>query len=84
MRVSPMLARSTQEFACTSTSFSSTVGTGLRDLLPMLAVAGKAKAVASDDRAILQDDVVAQDAVFAHDSVGMREEMCCQCVRRDR
>ncbi len=48
---------------------------GLGDLLPALSVAGKAEAVASDDSAILQDDVVTEGAVLAYDGVGMREEM---------
>src|ERR1039457_4136249 len=47
----------------------------LGDFFPAFAVAGKAEAVASDNGAVLQDDVVAQDAVFAYDRVGMCEEM---------
>src|ERR1017187_8620308 len=48
---------------------------GLGDLFPAISVTGKAEPVTSDNGAILQDDVVAQPAVFAYDSVRMREEM---------
>src|ERR1035437_3343023 len=48
---------------------------GLGDLFPAISVTGKTEAVASDNGAILQNDVVAQPAVFAYDSVRMREEM---------
>ncbi len=48
---------------------------GLRDLFPAIAIAGKAEAVAANDDAVLQDDVVAQAAVFTHDRVGVCEEV---------
>ena len=51
-------------------------GTGLEDLVPgAVGLAGEAEAVGSDDGSVLQDDVVAQPAVFADDGVGMGEEV---------
>ena len=38
-------------------------------------VAGKAEAIAADDGAILQHDVVAQSAVLAHNRMGVGEEI---------
>ena len=48
---------------------------GLRDLLPAVSVAGEAKAVAADHRAVLQDDVVAQGAELAHHRMRVGEEV---------
>ena len=48
----------------------------LRDFFPVaLLVFGEAEAVRADDDAVLESNVVAEDTVFADDSVGMREEM---------
>ena len=50
-------------------------GAGLNDLGPAAVRAlGKAEAVGADDGAILEHDVVAELAAFAHDSVGVGEE----------
>ena len=51
-------------------------GAGLRDFFPVaLLVFGEAEAVRADDDAIFERDVVAEDAVFADDGVGVREEV---------
>ena len=51
-------------------------GAGLRDFLPVaLLVFGEAEAVGADDDAIFERDVVAEDAVFADDGVGVGEEV---------
>src|SRR5271165_921041 len=50
-------------------------GSGLRDLLPTLSVAGKSKAITAHDCAVLQDNVVTQRAILTHHSVGMGEEI---------
>src|SRR5271165_2258996 len=47
---------------------------GLGDLLPMISVARETEAVAADDRSVLQNYVVAELALFAHDGVGMGEK----------
>ena len=41
----------------------------------MVAIPGKAEAIASDHGAILQDDIVAQSAVLAHDRMGVGKEI---------
>src|SRR5664280_2018013 len=48
---------------------------GLHDLVPAFAIAGKAVAVGTDHDAVLQDDVVADVAVFADDGVGVRQKV---------
>ena len=40
----------------------------------MVAIAREAEAVAADDHAVLQEDVVAEDAELTYHSVGMGEE----------
>ena len=45
-------------------------GAGLHDLVPSGRRAGEAEAIGSDDRAVLQDDIVAQATMLPHD--GMR------------
>src|SRR5215471_8746750 len=48
---------------------------GLGDFLPMIAVAGKPETVRADHRAVLQYDVVVQNAVLTDDRMGMREKV---------
>ena len=51
-------------------------GAGLQHLVPAaVLLLGEAEAIAADDRAILQDDAIADAAEFANHSVGMGEEM---------
>src|SRR5208337_3515132 len=50
-------------------------GTGLRDLFPVVIVAGKSKPVTADDSAILQDHIVAERAMLAYHGVRVREEV---------
>src|SRR5271167_2201056 len=50
-------------------------GSGLRDLLPALSVAGKSKAVAANDGTVLQNDVVTQRAMFTHNGMRVGEEV---------
>src|SRR5271167_666613 len=50
-------------------------GAGLRDFLPMVSVAGKSKTVTADHCAVLQNDIVAQCAVFAHHRMCVGEEV---------
>ncbi len=48
--------------------------TGLHDLVPCSRVVfGKAEAVAADDSSVLQNDMVAETAVFADDGMGVGE-----------
>ena len=55
-------------------------GAGLEDLVPGAAfmtravLAGEAEAVRPDDGAVLQQDIIAEAAVFAYDGVGVGEE----------
>ena len=51
-------------------------GAGLGNFFPMaLFVFGKAEAVRADDGAVFKRDVIAEDAVFANDGMGVREEV---------
>ena len=51
-------------------------GAGLGDFLPVACfIFGEAEAVAADDGAVFERDVVAEDAVFADDGVGVGEEV---------
>src|SRR5229473_6628304 len=62
-------------------------GAGLKDLVPAAAgLTGEAETVSSDDDAVLQDDAVANGAEFAHDGVGMGEEIAANAyaaIQRD-
>src|ERR1700755_1271348 len=50
--------------------------TGLRNLLPGTVVTlGEAKAITADDDTVLEDNVIAEDATFADDRVGMSKEV---------
>src|SRR5205085_2805036 len=49
---------------------------GLRHLVPgTVLLFGEAETIAADDHTILQDDAIADAAMFAHDSVSVREKM---------
>src|ERR1700733_4927547 len=51
-------------------------GAGLEDLVPgAVGLAGEAEAVCADNYAVLQDNVVAETTVLAHDGVCMSEEV---------
>src|SRR5713226_8308747 len=62
-------------------------GAGLKDLVPAAAgLTGEAETISSNDDAVLQDDAVANSAEFAHDGVGMREEIAANAyaaIKRD-
>ncbi len=76
MRVSPTVARSMQELAWISTSSSRTAGPDCAILYQEpSALFGVAEAVGADDGAVLQDDAIADAAVFADDGVGVGEEV---------
>src|SRR5271157_4239920 len=47
----------------------------LRDFLPALAVAGKSEAVAANNGAVLQNDVVTQRAMFTHNGMRVGEKI---------
>src|SRR3974377_911284 len=47
----------------------------LRNLLPMIAIARKTETVRSDNRAVLQHNIVAELAILAHNGVRMGEEV---------
>ena len=74
--VAPTVARSMVALACTSTRLPMRTGPDCGNFFPVaLLVFGEAEAVAADDDAVFERDVVAEDAVFADDGVGVREKV---------
>ncbi len=83
--VAPMLARSTHEFACTSTRSRQPGDAGLDDLVPSLgAVTGKPKAIGANDDSVLQHHVIAQVRSIRAPGRASGRRTCPRSSPRDR
>ena len=85
--VSPIEAPSTQAFACTSTRSSKHGRPRLPNFVPAFSLISasnprKAKAICTNDRAILQNNVIAQSAMLPHNSMSMRHKPCTHPHKR--